>query len=136
MGATSIALILPQGSQSKFSIEVGGDRPNRMPRVVEAAEFVQAYDLSPDGKRASFSARGDIFTVPAEHGPIRNITRTPEAREISATWSPDGSQLAYLSDATGEYELWLVGQKGNGETSADHAQRTDLALCTGLVAGR
>lgn len=102
------------GVAEKLDLQVAGDRPGRMPRVVEGSEFIQAADLSPDGKRAAFSARGDLFTVPAENGPIRNLTQTPEAREISATWSPDGEQLAYLSDATGEYEIWLVDQKGEG----------------------
>lgn len=102
------------GTSSKIELQVGGDRPGRMPRVVEASEYIQAADVSPDGKRAAFSARGELFTVPAENGRVRNLTRTPEAREISATWSPDGEQLAYLSDATGEYEVWLIDQKGEG----------------------
>ncbi len=99
----------------KLRINVGGDRPHRQPRIIEASEFVQAADLSPDGKRAVFSARGEIFTVPAENGPIRNITRTPAAREIDATWSPDGSQIAYLSDQSGEYEIWVRSERGSGD---------------------
>ena len=103
------------GNAERLDITVAGDRPARVPRVVEAADHVQAADLSPDGKRAVISARGEIFTVPAENGPIRNITRTPAAREIDATWSPDGSQVAYLSDESGEYEIWVRPQMGDGE---------------------
>lgn len=102
------------GQSTRVALEVAGDRPGRMPRVVEASEFIQAADVSPDGKRAAFSARGELFTVPAENGPVRNISSTPQAREIDGTWSPDGSQIAYLSDATGEYEIWVVDQKGEG----------------------
>ncbi|MEM9304159.1 MAG: PDZ domain-containing protein [Pseudomonadota bacterium] len=103
------------GESRKLSITVTGDRPHRMPHVVEVAEFVQTANVSPDGKRAVLSGRGEVFTVPAKEGPIRNITRTGSEREINATWSPDGSQIAYLSDATGEYELWVRPQDGRGE---------------------
>ncbi len=103
------------GASERLDIVVSGDLPARLPRVVEAADFVQAADLSPDGKRAVFSARGEVFTVPASEGPIRNITRSPDAREIDATWSPDGGQVAYLSDASGEYEIWVRPQMGDGE---------------------
>lgn len=102
------------GNTTRLDITVAGDRPARMPRIVEAGDFIQAADLSPDGKRVAISARGEIFTVPAENGPVRNITRTPSAREIDASWSPDGSQVAYLSDASGEYEIWVRPQGGDG----------------------
>ncbi len=91
----------------KLSIDVGGDRPATLPKVVEAADFIESADLSPAGNRVLITARGDLFTAPAIDGPIRNLTRTPEHREISASWSPDGKQIAYLSDASGEYELWV-----------------------------
>ena len=106
----------PATSQTRrLAITVRGDRPERMRKVVEASEFIEAADLSPDGKRVVISARGEIFSVPAEQGPIRNVTRSPAAREIEATWSPDGSTVAYLSDASGEYEIWTRAQSGAGE---------------------
>ncbi|MDH3620780.1 MAG: PDZ domain-containing protein [Gammaproteobacteria bacterium] len=95
------------GESRKLAITVGGDRPATLPRVVEAAEFIEAADLSPNAKRVLITARGDVFSVPATQGPVRNLTRTPETREIDASWSPDGKQLAYLSDASGEYEIWV-----------------------------
>jgi len=99
---------------SRLRIGISGDLPGRMPRIVEAAAFIQAADISPDGQRVVFSARGDVFTVPAENGPIRRLTHTPESREIDATWSPDGGRIAYLSDASGEYEIWVRSQDGTG----------------------
>jgi tricorn protease len=91
----------------RLTITIGGDRPATLPKVVEASEFIETADLSPTGKRVLITARGDIFSVPAKDGPVRNLTRTPKFREINATWSPDGKQLAYLSDASGEYEIWV-----------------------------
>ena len=99
-------------TSAKLEIRVGGDRPARLPKIVEAADFVQSADLSPDGRRAAFSARGEVFTVPAGNGPIRNVTRTPGIREIDGVWSPDGERIAYLSDASGEYEIWVRDQAG------------------------
>lgn len=98
---------------TRLEIEVTGDMPGRLPHFVNAAEFIQSADLSPDGKRAVFAARGDIFTVPAENGQIRNISRSPTSREIDAIWSPDGKLIAFLSDRTGEYEIYTVAQDGS-----------------------
>ncbi|MEO1201115.1 MAG: protease, partial [Pseudomonadota bacterium] len=102
-------------NSDRLDIVVTGDLPARLPRIVAASDFIQAADLSPDGKRAVFSARGEVFTVPATEGPIRNVSRTPSEREIDATWSPDGRELAYLSDASGEYEIWVRPQMGDGD---------------------
>lgn len=95
------------GTTRRLEITVGGDRPATLPRVVEASKFIESANLSPGGKRVLITARGDVFSVPAENGPIRNLTRTPESRELAASWSPDGKHLAYLSDASGEYEIWV-----------------------------
>ena len=102
------------GASARLDIEVTGDLPGRMPRFVNAADNIQSADLSPDGKRAVFAARGEIFTVPAKDGQIRNISKTPTGREIHVAWSSDGKNLAYLSDATGEYEIYISPQDGSG----------------------
>ena len=103
------------GKAREVPIRVAGDRPGTLPRFVEGAEFVESFDLSPAGERAVFGTRGEVFTVPAEHGAPRNLSHTPDAREISVSWSPDGTWIAYLSDATGEYELYVRPQDGTGE---------------------
>ncbi|MEL7535941.1 MAG: PDZ domain-containing protein [Pseudomonadota bacterium] len=102
------------GESRKLSINVGGDRPATLPKVVEGADFIETADLSPAGNRVLITARGEVFSAPAKDGPIRNVTRTPASREVEASWSPDGQQIAYLSDATGEYEVW-VRPVGGGE---------------------
>ena len=79
------------------------------------SKLITSFDLSPDGKRATFSARGDVYTVPAKEGAIRNLTRTPGIREENVAWSPDGKWIAYLSDRTGEEEIYLTPQDGMGK---------------------
>ncbi|MCH7781100.1 MAG: adenylosuccinate synthetase, partial [Acidobacteria bacterium] len=86
-----------------------------MPRQQNVSEWISGGGISPSGKRAVFAARGDIFTVPASDGEIRNLTRTPGIREREPTWSPDGSRIAYLSDRSGEYELYVRAQDGSGD---------------------
>ena len=74
-------------------------------------DFVGSFSLSPSGKRALFDARGDIFSVPVENGEIENLTRTQGIREIFPVWSPVGNNIVYYSDATGEYEMYLLENK-------------------------
>lgn len=102
------------GESRRLSIEVIGDRPLRQPKIVEASEFIESMDIAPDGQRVVISARGELFSVPKKDGPIRNLTRSPSVREINPAWSPDGSSVAYLSDASGEYEIWVRNESGQG----------------------
>lgn len=98
----------------KITVYLPGDLDLARPHWLNAAKWITAIDISPEGKRAVFSARGDVFTVPAKEGSIRNLTRTPGIRENYATWSPDGRWLAYLSDRSGEDELYVIPQDGSG----------------------
>ncbi len=95
------------GQAHRLNIEVTGDLPWARPQFKKVASMIRSATLSPTGVRAAFEARGDIFTVPAEKGDYRNITQSSGANDRSPIWSPDGSQLAWLSDASGEYQLML-----------------------------
>jgi tricorn protease len=90
------------------------------PHFDKVAKFVTAADLSPSGARAVFEARGEIFSVPAKDGPTRNLTETQGVREMSPAWSPDGKWVAYLSDASGEYEIYLAPQAGGAARRLTH----------------
>ncbi len=91
----------------KISIEINDDRPHALPAYKNVSKFIQSFALSPSAKRAVFSARGEVFTVPRKHGDIVNLSQTSGVREMSVDWSPDGKWISYLSDKTGEYELYL-----------------------------
>ena len=95
------------GQAHRLSIDVIGDLPWARPQFKKVAGMIRSASLSPSGLRAAFEARGEIFTVPAEKGDYRNLTQTSGAHDRSPVWSPDGSQLAWLSDLSGEYQLVL-----------------------------
>jgi tricorn protease len=102
----------------RIDIELGGDLPETVPHWEDVSDNIAAADVSPDGKRAVFEARGDLFTVPAKDGATRHLTATSGVRESSPAWSPDGAWIAYYSDVTGEMELYLRPQDGHGEPEA------------------
>ena len=101
------------GKAAPISITVPDDGLARRPSRISAANNIESYDLSPKGERALFSVRGDIFTAPIEKGPTRNLTHSSGAHDKWPNWSPDGSQIAFISDLGGEEELYLVPQDGS-----------------------
>lgn len=95
------------------SVRVPTDALARRPRHISLSDYIEGFNISPDGKRVLFVARGDIFSAPAEKGPTRNLTRSSNAHDKWAAWSPDGSQIAFISDRDGEEELYLVDPLGH-----------------------
>src|SRR6185503_3110563 len=100
------------GAAQRLSIGVAADLLETRPRFVKAPKYVRNASVSPSGARAAFEVRGDVLTVPREKGDERNLTRTPGAHERSPAWSPDGRDIAYFSDAGGEYALYVEPQDG------------------------
>ncbi len=100
------------GKTRKVEVIIPGDRPKLREQSVDAAKFIQIVVPSPSGKRVAIEARGDIWTVPAIEGVTRNLTRTSGVADRDPMFSPDGKWIAYLSDATGEYEMYLIDADG------------------------
>jgi len=96
-------------------VQVPADLPEVRTRLKSVSGHIGSYSLSPSGRRALFEARGEVFTVPAKHGSVRNLTNTSGVAERYPTWSPDGKNVAYFSDRTGEYELYIRSGDGKGE---------------------
>jgi tricorn protease len=95
-----------------IAITIREDLPALRPALTPVSKFVTSVRPAPDGQRVTVVARGEVFTVPAKEGPTRNLTQTPGIHERGASWSPDGKWIAYLSDSSGENELYLRAQDG------------------------
>ncbi|MBK6962481.1 MAG: PD40 domain-containing protein [Bacteroidales bacterium] len=104
-------LNLATGVSEKITVNINFDNPNLVAYFKNVKEDINSFNVSPSGKRALFDARGDIFSVPAENGMIENLTQTQGVREIFPAWSPDGKYISYYSDASGEYEIYLLENK-------------------------
>jgi len=97
----------------KINIVVKDDMFIGRDKIINVKDYITGGDISPDGKRAVLCARGDIFTLPANEGIIRNVTRTPGVHDRNPVWSPDGKWIAFISDRTGEDEIYIIAQDGS-----------------------
>ncbi|MGH9449290.1 MAG: S41 family peptidase [Terriglobia bacterium] len=95
-------------------ITIAADMPQVRPHFENVVKQIQNVDISPTGVRAVFEAHGDILTVPAKKGDIRNITNSPGVEDRDPAWSPDGKLIAYFSDRSGQYALCIRPQDGVG----------------------
>ncbi len=99
----------------KIRVIIANDLQNSRTEYKDASDFIDSWAISPDGKRLTFGARGDVWTVPAEHGITLNLTETSGIHERNVEWSPDGRYISYISDRTGEDELYIQKQDGTEE---------------------
>lgn len=100
------------GKERVVNITVAGDFPWMMPRWEDVTSRMSNLALSPTGKRVAVEARGEIFTIPAEKGDVRNLTSSSGSAERDPAWSPDGKYVSYFSDKSGEYKLVIEAQDG------------------------
>jgi tricorn protease len=108
-------LDIGSGGSERLSLSIRGDFPWAVPRWVDAGDAITAAGLSATGRRAVMQARGEIFTVPVEHGSVRNLTRNPGAANRAPVWSPEGERIAWFSDDGSGYRLLVGTQDGLAE---------------------
>ena len=122
------AIDLPAQALREVKVDVPDDGTRTQPRWVKVADAIRDVDTSqsvdyavaPNGNRAAFSARGDIFSVPAEHGAIRDLTNTSNADEDHPAWSPDGRTIAYTTDGSGGQQVAIRPAAGGPERLITH----------------
>jgi tricorn protease len=100
------------GRTTVVNIRAAGDFPWMMPRWEDVTARMSGIALSPTGRRVVAEARGEIFTIPAEKGDVRNLTASAASAERAPAWSPDGKYISYFSDKSGEYKLVIEEQEG------------------------
>ena len=107
--------LLDLGSEQthEVNVTVVTDLATLKPRVARVDSLIQSASISPTGQRAAIEARGDLFSLPAQHGPVLNLTQSSGVAERYPGWSPDGKQIAYWSDRSGEYELYVRPADGS-----------------------
>ncbi len=121
-------LDIPSEQVHDLDVTVPDDGTRTGPRWVDAKPLIREqdaaqhtdYDLAPNGGRLVVSARGDVFTLPAEHGNTRNLTQTSNADEDHPSWSPDGKTIAYTTDASGEQQIAVRSAEGGAERILTH----------------
>jgi len=125
LGADLVLFDLETQATRTVPVHIPGARSRLRPQLVDVSDAVGEFSPSPSGQRVAVEARGDIWTLPAKHGTPRNLTRSNGVAERSPAWSPDGRWIAFFSDRSGEYELYLIASDGSGEQrQLTHGSRT------------
>ncbi|MEM6453650.1 MAG: PDZ domain-containing protein [Acidobacteriota bacterium] len=107
-----------RGEANPLRVGVAADLVETRPYFADASDQLRSASVAPGGKRVVIESRGEILTLPAEKGDPRNLTETTGVHEREPVWSPDGATIAYISDASGEYQLHLTPQDGRDESRA------------------
>lgn len=106
---------LSDGKVYPIPVQIVDDGNSTRTKYVDCSKFINSSSIAPDGKRVAFGARGDVWTVPAKSGITRNLTKSDGVHDRNVAWSPDGKYIAYISDRTGEDEIFIQSQDGKEE---------------------
>ncbi len=120
---------IASGETTKIPVIIANDMIEGRDAYKDASKMIRSYAVSPYGKRLVFGARGDVWSVPAKHGITKNLTETSGVHERDVEWSPDGKFISYISDKTGEDEIYIQSQDGMEEavqiTKGSHNYKYD-----------
>jgi len=108
-------LDIASGKTNKVPVDIKVDMEETRPYMKKVDKEINGFDISPGGERAVIVARGEVFSVPQENGPTYNISQNSGANDRFAVWSPDGKNIAYLSDKSGEYQIYIADTKGKND---------------------
>lgn len=107
---------IKSGNEKKLNVRIPSDNLNARPALKSLTPYMTDFALSPSGVRVAVAARGEVFSVPARTGETRNLSNSSGSREINVDWSPDGKWISYLSDKSGEWELYVQSSTGGDTT--------------------
>ncbi len=114
-GGYLYVLDLATEQTKKIAVQIPDDAVLARPEIESVSDYITDFTVSPDAKRALIVARGDVFTIPEKKGNTRNLSNSSGSKEKNAVWSPDGEWIAFISDKTGEDELYIISQDGKGK---------------------
>ena len=120
-------LDVANGADTPIDVNVPADSGLNLGELVKVADHLEGFDLSPNGERVLLAARGEVFSVPVEHGVVRNLTASAGAHDREIAWSPKGDRVAWISDASGEEELVIRDHLGQS-AAVQVTRESDLRL--------
>lgn len=115
LGHKLMLLDLSTRQSREVPVQIPGNRPRIAAKHEDVSKRLGGWSISPTGKRVAVEARGDLWTLPAEHGSPRALVQSNSVAERTPAWSPDGKWIAFFDDSTGEYELMVMAADGSGE---------------------
>ncbi len=114
-GGTLYRMDAASRKYEKVAVNIVSDLSAEMPRKQNVSRQITHMTLSPKAKRVIIEARGELFNVPASEGYVINLTRSSGAFDQQPSWSPDGKEVAFWSDRSGEYEIYLQAADGSAQ---------------------
>ncbi len=102
------------GATTNLDFKIYSDHLHARPYLIHLQKWMHWSSIGPTGKRIVIESRGQLVTVPAQHGVMHPIAPLPGTRSWFPAWSPDGKNIAFISDRSGNQELWVTSANGTG----------------------